>query len=62
VANVPLKQRFYTTSSTAPTTARLNLRYEAISGANQDIFAGPPLRKCEWAAVMMPMPEIGAYV
>ncbi len=30
--------RFYTTSSTAPTTARLNLRYEAIFGENQDIF------------------------
>ena len=32
--------RFYTTSSTAPTTARLNLRYEAILGENRDIFAG----------------------
>jgi hypothetical protein len=31
--------RFYTTSSTAPTTARLNLRYEAIFGENRDIFA-----------------------
>jgi Methyltransferase domain len=30
--------RFYWTSSTAPTTARLNLRYEAILGENQDIF------------------------
>ena len=32
--------RFYRTSSTAPTTARLNLRYEAIFGENRDIFAG----------------------
>jgi hypothetical protein len=32
--------RFYTTSGTAPTTARLNLRYEAIFGDNRDIFAG----------------------
>jgi methyltransferase family protein len=32
--------RFYLTSSTAPTTARLNLRYEAIVGENRDIFAG----------------------
>jgi Methyltransferase domain len=32
--------RFYQTSSTAPTTARLNLRYEAIVGENRDIFAG----------------------
>jgi hypothetical protein len=32
--------RFYTTSSTASTTARLNLRYEAIFGENRDIFAG----------------------
>jgi Methyltransferase domain len=32
--------RFYWTSSTAPTTARLNLRYEAIFGENRDIFAG----------------------
>lgn len=32
--------RFYTTSSTAPSTARLNLRYEAIFGENRDIFAG----------------------
>jgi hypothetical protein len=32
--------RFYMTSSTAPTTARLNLRYEAIFGENRDIFAG----------------------
>jgi 2-polyprenyl-3-methyl-5-hydroxy-6-metoxy-1,4-benzoquinol methylase len=31
--------RFYLTSSTAPTTARLNLRYEAIFGENRDIFA-----------------------
>jgi Methyltransferase domain len=31
--------RFYTTSSTAPSTARLNLRYEAIFGENRDIFA-----------------------
>lgn len=30
---------FYLTSSTAPTTARLNLRYEAIFGENRDIFA-----------------------
>jgi predicted nicotinamide N-methyase len=32
--------RFYWTSGTAPTTARLNLRYEAIFAENQDIFAG----------------------
>jgi SAM-dependent methyltransferase len=32
--------RFYLTSSTAPTTARLNLRYEAIFAENRDIFAG----------------------
>jgi SAM-dependent methyltransferase len=32
--------RFYLTSSTAATTARLNLRYEAICGENRDIFAG----------------------
>jgi hypothetical protein len=32
--------RFYRTSSTAPETARLNLRYEAIAGENRDIFAG----------------------
>jgi Methyltransferase domain len=32
--------RFYTTSSTAPSTARLNLRYEAIFGENRDIFEG----------------------
>jgi hypothetical protein len=32
--------RFYRTSSTAPETARLNLRYEAIVGENRDIFAG----------------------
>ena len=32
--------RFYLTSSTAPTTGRLNLRYEAIVGENRDIFAG----------------------
>jgi Methyltransferase domain len=32
--------RFYLTSSTAPTTARLNLRYEAIFGENRDIFDG----------------------
>jgi hypothetical protein len=32
--------RFYLTSSTAPTTARLNLRYEAIFAQNRDIFAG----------------------
>jgi hypothetical protein len=32
--------RFYLSSSTASTTARLNLRYEAIFGENQDIFAG----------------------
>ena len=31
---------FYRTSSTAPTTARLNVRYEAIFGENRDIFAG----------------------
>jgi Methyltransferase domain len=31
--------RFYRTSSTAPETARLNLRYEAIFGENRDIFA-----------------------
>jgi hypothetical protein len=35
--------RFYVTSSTAPTTARLNLRYEAIFGENRDIFAGAPV-------------------
>lgn len=32
--------RFYWTSTTAPTTARLNLRYEAIFGENRDIFEG----------------------
>ena len=32
--------RFYWTSRTATTTARLNLRYEAIFGENRDIFAG----------------------
>jgi hypothetical protein len=32
--------RFYWTSSTAPDTARLNLRYEAIFGENRDIFEG----------------------
>jgi hypothetical protein len=32
--------RFYRTSSTASTTARLNLRYEAIFGENRDIFNG----------------------
>jgi Methyltransferase domain len=32
--------QFYRTSSTHPTTARLNLRYEAIFGENRDIFAG----------------------
>jgi Methyltransferase domain len=32
--------RFYVTSSTAPTTARLNLRYEAIFCENRDIFEG----------------------
>lgn len=32
--------RFYLTSSTAPTTARLNLRYEAIFGENRDVFGG----------------------
>jgi Methyltransferase domain len=32
--------RFYWTSSTAPTTARLNLRYEAIFAENPDIFEG----------------------
>ena len=32
--------RFYWTSSTAPTTARLNLRYEAIFAENRDIFEG----------------------
>jgi hypothetical protein len=32
--------RFYWTSSTAPTVARLNLRYEAIFGENRDIFDG----------------------
>jgi hypothetical protein len=35
--------RFYLTSSTAATTARLNLRYEAIFGENRDIFAGASL-------------------
>jgi hypothetical protein len=32
--------RFYRTSSIDPTTARLNLRYEAIFGENRDIFEG----------------------
>jgi Methyltransferase domain len=32
--------RFYTTSSTAPTIGRLNLRYEAIIAENRDVFAG----------------------
>jgi len=32
--------RFYVTSSTGLTTARLNLRYEAIVGENRDLFAG----------------------
>src|SRR5215472_9694060 len=32
--------RFYRTSSTAPTTVRLNLRYEATFGENRDIFDG----------------------
>jgi hypothetical protein len=32
--------RFYTTSSTAPTTARLNLRYEAIIADNRDVLGG----------------------
>ncbi len=32
--------RFYTTSSTGLTTARLNLRYEAIIGENRDLFEG----------------------
>jgi len=32
--------RFYRTSSTAPETTRLNLRYEAMVGENRDIFAG----------------------
>jgi hypothetical protein len=32
--------QFYRTSSTHPTTARLNLRYEAIFGENRDIFEG----------------------
>jgi Methyltransferase domain len=32
--------RFYLTSSTAASTTRLNLRYEAICGENRDIFAG----------------------
>jgi hypothetical protein len=32
--------RFYVTSSTNPTTVRLNLRYEAIFAENRDIFAG----------------------
>jgi hypothetical protein len=32
--------RFYLTSSTGLTTARLNLRYEAIFGENRDIFDG----------------------
>lgn len=32
--------RFYLTSSTGLTTARLNLRFEAIFGENRDIFAG----------------------
>ncbi len=34
---------YYWTSSTAPTTARLNLRYEAIFGENRDIFDGAPV-------------------
>jgi hypothetical protein len=32
--------RFYQTSGTGLTAARLNLRYEAIFGENRDIFAG----------------------
>ncbi len=32
--------RFYVTSSTAATTGRLNLRYEAIIAENRDIFDG----------------------
>jgi hypothetical protein len=32
--------RFYQTSATGLTAARLNLRYEAIFGENRDIFAG----------------------
>lgn len=32
--------RFYWTSSTAPTTARLNLRYEAMIAENRDVLAG----------------------
>lgn len=32
--------RFYRTSSTAPGTTRLNLRYEAIFGENRDILTG----------------------
>jgi Methyltransferase domain len=32
--------RFYLTSATGLTTARLNLRYEAIFGENRDIFQG----------------------
>jgi hypothetical protein len=32
--------RFYLTSGTAATPARLNLRYEAIFGQNRDIFEG----------------------
>jgi methyltransferase family protein len=32
--------RFYLTSSTGLTTARLNLRYEAIFGENRDVFEG----------------------
>jgi Methyltransferase domain len=32
--------QFYLTSSTASTTVRLNLRYEAIFGENRDIFEG----------------------
>jgi Methyltransferase domain len=32
--------RFYLSSSTASSTARLNLRYEAIFGENRDIFEG----------------------
>jgi hypothetical protein len=34
---------YYWTSSTAATTARLNLRYEAIFGENRDIFEGAPV-------------------
>jgi hypothetical protein len=57
MANVPLKQQAARASRGA-----LNAPLRSDIRENQDIFAGPALRKCECAAVMMPMPEIGAYV